>query len=555
MDVIVKEASGIESDTIVSIRAGSTRRQGRLILDQPFCFPNLLVNASPFNVDLLRNVASAKLNVSPDVEDYEVIFPQTGQTGSMSMTLQLKEDPKQCGLRSKNRMRAGTAVDCAGGNGTWEAAKKMMLDQPEERQATAAAAACAYLDRFNLLNFMQEMLQYIVREKPENPFVSMSEYLQKVSCKTLNMEGQNDDGARDAAADVSTNAVRAEDVEMGQECKVAKTLILQDKSGSEEMQERNLTPPPSNVVEEVTGANIEPPKNVPTPFSTDATESTPETKHGDESAPQVPCMVVIGSAQDASVAPLVEVNECASADAETKRTLPLSSAEAANPAVDAKSPPTDSARDVDIGALSSLPPAVEVKVEIESSNPPLSTELIQHAPETELEPSQSSAEVTKLVVGVEIEAKRAPRPLLAERADTIRGVEPEAKTVTKPQPEEAVESEPELEPSAPPALSAEVIESGAKSAPPFTEAVELPVEVDSEVKNVLSAPHKCVPEVEPQAQDAQCPPVEVTDKSVSLLKPPSPVSIAPLVEVSGLTQDSKLKRKRAPQAEDKIIPD
>lgn len=76
MDVIVKEASGIESDTIVSIRAGSTRRQGRLILDQPFCFPNLLVNASPFNVDLLRNVASAKLNVSPDVEDYEVIFPQ-----------------------------------------------------------------------------------------------------------------------------------------------------------------------------------------------------------------------------------------------------------------------------------------------------------------------------------------------------------------------------------------------------------------------------------------------------------------------------------------------
>lgn len=329
------------------------------------------------------------------------------------------------------------------------------------------------------------------------------------------------------------------------------TLLMPDKSGSKEMHGRNLTPLPAEVVEDVTGAGLEQLESVPPQFSTDATEFPPEAKHSDKSALQLPYEDMIGSAQDVLAAPIV-VNECVSADGETKSVPLLLSA--VKLTVDAELVPTYLAQEVDNEAKSVPPPvsaevelAPDVKVETESSPSPLCAEMAQHVLQTKSAPL-SFVEVAQLLPGTELASKSAASPLSA--------LPPE---VAEPKQGKDIE---------------------VKSAPPSATVAELPSKVDNEVKDILSSPPKCAPDVEPQVRDSISPPLAVVDKSVGSPKLPcaepsegifeveleaksvpclSPLHSvpeaerggkhAPHYEVSGCTQDAKFEENSARQAE------
>merc|ERR1712083_1102540 len=54
------------------------------------------------------------------------------------------------------------------------------MGDPHQREL-AAESARSYLERFRLLDFVRELMQYIIREKPEDPYAFMADYLYRTS--------------------------------------------------------------------------------------------------------------------------------------------------------------------------------------------------------------------------------------------------------------------------------------------------------------------------------------------------------------------------------------
>jgi len=163
MEVMVQRLEGIEAGSIVSIRAGATRRQAAAPLDQPLAFPMLPFNAGSLKVDLLKPIASCRVDIGAAADAYPVVFPanETGG-GHIALELAVKEAPHLCG---------------SGGQGGRD------LADDKDKQANAEDAARAYLEKFRLMGFVGELLQYIIREQPEDPYAFMAAYLRRINAQ------------------------------------------------------------------------------------------------------------------------------------------------------------------------------------------------------------------------------------------------------------------------------------------------------------------------------------------------------------------------------------
>lgn len=190
-------SEGVDADTIVSIRAGSTRRQAHASTSQAFAFPSLPLNARPFKVELLRSIGTSEVTVKPNCEVYDLGFQ--GEA-NRSMKLRVKEADRAMGGGGKTEDTQ--AVPC-----------EISRSEKEERKAVAAAEGRSYLEKFNILHFVQEMLQHIIREKPEDPFGSMARYLQKSALANDSDHISNDfsrqcsDGSGDAPIRTEESAI------------------------------------------------------------------------------------------------------------------------------------------------------------------------------------------------------------------------------------------------------------------------------------------------------------------------------------------------------------
>jgi len=165
MEVAVLEAWGIGSDAILSMRAGAVRRQAPIVTDKPFCFPCLALNASPLNIDVLKRLTSGRVNITGVENTYSIVFPVDPQFADpMGLTLRVTGMPEKCG--------------CAG---LARADQQIAVALNERKASSVTGGHRAYLERFNLLECVQEMLQSVLREKPEDPYTFMAGYLQKAS--------------------------------------------------------------------------------------------------------------------------------------------------------------------------------------------------------------------------------------------------------------------------------------------------------------------------------------------------------------------------------------
>mmetsp|Transcript_43818 Transcript_43818/g.80013 ORF Transcript_43818/g.80013 Transcript_43818/m.80013 type:complete len:317 (-) Transcript_43818:49-999(-) len=171
MEVHVAEASGLPEGTILSIRAGTTRRQAPLPVTEPFRFPNLPFNAQNFKVDVMQTLGVARLDLNPlemGASDL-VTLPIPLLDGSeASIQFSVREEPMLCGKRAAElkqfemMRRDGTDDENVAGS--------------QEEKLRAAMEARAYARQHNLNGVVQEMLQYILRSKPEAPYSMMADY-------------------------------------------------------------------------------------------------------------------------------------------------------------------------------------------------------------------------------------------------------------------------------------------------------------------------------------------------------------------------------------------
>lgn len=146
----------------MSIRAGSIRRQGPVSCGRALRFPHKekpTEGDQVLKVDIHQKVGTGYLVLKPNQDgshQYRVVLSSdSGQVSEMSCELEV-------------RPATTSAVD-----------DKPTVQEPEENAtATKAKDATEYLKDKGVLQFVQGVLQVVVKEQPEDPFPLMAKHFQ-----------------------------------------------------------------------------------------------------------------------------------------------------------------------------------------------------------------------------------------------------------------------------------------------------------------------------------------------------------------------------------------
>lgn len=168
MELEVLHHSGIPETGIISIRAGSTRRQAQLAtLDRAFKFPNEPEECSTFKVDVLNMLGSARLAYNPSEDQYSLMLDPV-EGGAV-------QPDESSGMEVAFRVRR---CDNAKGEGVEDAtAQEASQDRDKQKEQDARQ----YLEKHGLTTFMQFLMQSLMKDKPANPY----SFLQKQVTKRM----------------------------------------------------------------------------------------------------------------------------------------------------------------------------------------------------------------------------------------------------------------------------------------------------------------------------------------------------------------------------------
>mmetsp|Transcript_80636 Transcript_80636/g.147494 ORF Transcript_80636/g.147494 Transcript_80636/m.147494 type:complete len:477 (+) Transcript_80636:109-1539(+) len=185
MELSVVSHRNIAEGSILSIRSGNIRRQAPLSSGRPFRFPAI---AASMKVDVLQPVATGHLILGPkgasEDRSYEVIFPD-----SVDMDCQIKLQP----LSENATPRSPTPAvsDSVGLAPTPPVGPSSGRPTPDlSKRFSAIGVAQEYIKKHELLEFVQTVLQTVIRDKPEDPYSVMSALFRSVASETKGKETQ-----------------------------------------------------------------------------------------------------------------------------------------------------------------------------------------------------------------------------------------------------------------------------------------------------------------------------------------------------------------------------
>eukprot|EP00429_Kryptoperidinium_foliaceum_P099519 CAMPEP_0176247858 /NCGR_PEP_ID=MMETSP0121_2-20121125/33169_1 /TAXON_ID=160619 /ORGANISM="Kryptoperidinium foliaceum, Strain CCMP 1326" /LENGTH=175 /DNA_ID=CAMNT_0017587521 /DNA_START=69 /DNA_END=592 /DNA_ORIENTATION=+ len=152
MEITLLPGSGpeVSGEAILSIRAGTVRRQAAISSGRPFRFPkseskdDMLVK-----FDILTKIASGYVVLKPD----------------MSSSRKYKVD-----FSGDSKLACEVEVKPADGSAPAAAPKE------EADPGTSTKDAKEYLETKGVLTFVQNVLQVLVKERPEDPFPFMARH-------------------------------------------------------------------------------------------------------------------------------------------------------------------------------------------------------------------------------------------------------------------------------------------------------------------------------------------------------------------------------------------
>lgn len=157
MEVEVRGHRGIPTSSVLSIRAGRTRRQAHLSqLDGPFKFPIEVEECSSVKVDILDLSGSARIACESGINEYSIplAIPDDGYTG---MEVCLRMTPL-----------------AEGGGGT----SRGRLAEAETREKKETNGK-AYLEKHGVTGFMQFIIQSLMKDKPDDPYAFLHRQITK----------------------------------------------------------------------------------------------------------------------------------------------------------------------------------------------------------------------------------------------------------------------------------------------------------------------------------------------------------------------------------------
>lgn len=176
MELHVVSTEGIPEGCVLSVRAGSTRRQAPVAADRPFRFPTSPSEALPFKVDVLEPVASARLILRPGEErrtDCQYTIPLEGvdapegqDDGKMNVTIAVR--PTEDAEKKDSEKPEDADGDKPPAN------KRSSGGSSASSRHGQASAAREYLDQHNLVEFTQLLVQSVIKEQPDKPYAFMA---------------------------------------------------------------------------------------------------------------------------------------------------------------------------------------------------------------------------------------------------------------------------------------------------------------------------------------------------------------------------------------------
>jgi len=185
MEVEVVGAEGLPAESLLMIRAGQVRRQAKLKAGLPFQFPSLPLNSNPFRVEVFQSLGGKNLMLSPDAERYVMKLPSPA-SGVLASKLELQIQDGSVTEASRQAALAEAVVEVqeqsgsreVGGveDGSAEGGGGDVGSSAALRRAAAAEKARGYLQKHDLVNFVQEMLAVLLKEKPADPYGFMCSY-------------------------------------------------------------------------------------------------------------------------------------------------------------------------------------------------------------------------------------------------------------------------------------------------------------------------------------------------------------------------------------------
>merc|ERR1711920_1143539 len=161
LSISFTDATGIPEGCILSVRAGTKGRQTPLSFNEPVKLPTTKAASSLLKVDVFSEYGKARLTMRHGKYDYvaQVQSPEGLPVGTLEF------DARDTTERDK---------------GFKPSAAPSVTSSSSSKRAQATVVASSYLDQHGLIQYLQGLLQSVLREKPADPYQFMIEQLQAV---------------------------------------------------------------------------------------------------------------------------------------------------------------------------------------------------------------------------------------------------------------------------------------------------------------------------------------------------------------------------------------
>jgi len=142
MEVSLVARGTVPEDAVLSVRAGTIRRQAAVGSGRSFRFPKSAIKENPLKVDILQQIGSAYLVLKPGEDQYKLKFNNEGLNCEVGVkTLADGEEASPDPEAKKSDSTAGSAKE-----------------------------AKDYLETHQVLQFVQAVLQTVIKDKPADPW-------------------------------------------------------------------------------------------------------------------------------------------------------------------------------------------------------------------------------------------------------------------------------------------------------------------------------------------------------------------------------------------------
>jgi len=161
------EADGIPEGCLVSVRAGSIRRQAPVEANKPckLLFPDGVSKANPFKVDLLAPLGSTYFEVSTAKEKYPFEVKSRYGGKSMHVTLRVRQETKGAANAANELDGMYNVPQSINDN----VAASVAHESPARRHH-AAMQQRSYLDSHELMPWMNSLMQDLLKDRPDDPW-------------------------------------------------------------------------------------------------------------------------------------------------------------------------------------------------------------------------------------------------------------------------------------------------------------------------------------------------------------------------------------------------